>query len=139
MENSELKVALRPEVWVMREEIELEANSKDVLAKLRIRLLPFTHQTIRIFGGDTAARVYYLKTPIIKGNTLRVEAVPFIIIGEIRRPKPVEEVFRFEVFALDEMRTKICGECRQPLKQLEDIFETVWSGVKECRSDVVTG
>jgi hypothetical protein len=113
----------------MREEIEVEANSKDVLAKLRTSLLPFTHQTIRIFGGDTATRVYYLKTPIIKGNTLCVEAVPFLIIGEIRRPKPVEEVFRFEVLALDEKRTKICAECKQTLKPLEDIFEKVWNGL----------
>jgi hypothetical protein len=129
MEQSQIKIVSRPKAWIMREEIVLEANSKKVLATLRKRLLPFTQQTVRIFGGDVSVKVYYLKPPILKGSTLSVEGVPFLIMGDIRRPNPAEEVFRFEVAEVDDTRTKVCGECKQTVKALEDIFERVWSGI----------
>jgi hypothetical protein len=113
----------------MREEIVLDTGVKVALAIIRKELLPFTQQTIRMPRSDVSSTVYYLKNPVTQGNTLTVQGISFLIVGDIRQPKPAEEVFRFELTELGELRTRICGECRLEHKALEEIFQKVWGGV----------
>lgn len=129
MVESNLLVSHFPILPLSHEEAKIKASSKDLLASIRAELAPFTHHTVRVYGGDAMVKIYYLKPPFFNHNTVSVYGIPFLVAGDLRRARPAEEVFRFELAELGEKRTRLSGECRQSLKELEEIFQHVWHGV----------